>query len=134
MDPQFEGIYLEQMNLRMVEFDYSQINQMVLSVSMAMGVSLRQDAVYFLTNNITDMVYAPLKIALARNLKLNVGILVPVDTLLSYIESDIGTIISSAQTVPADPDAQKMSAARIIAGLGPVIEKLQINQTKLWGR
>ncbi len=134
MEPQVEQIYLEQIDVRRQRSPrYDRVVETIIEAAKQYPVSLRNDAICFLANSIADMVVTPLRIAYDRKLTLNTNI-VTEDELFSYIEKDLFLIIQSALSAASKRERQHISATSIIVGLGQVIDHLQINSTKVWGR
>jgi hypothetical protein len=133
MEPQIEEIYLGRVNFRGRDPRYARILQSIVRVSGRYKISLRQDALYFLANNIADMVVGPMLGATERGIRLESGRIVSEEELFSYIEGDLPLIIESALSAANERERQQISATSVIIGLGRVIDRLQINNTKLWG-
>jgi hypothetical protein len=134
MEPQIEQLYAERVNFRVRDPRYIRVVKAIHNVANRYHVSIRPDALYFLANNIIDMVVDPIIAAGERRLRLETGGPVTEEDLFSYIESDLPLIIESASSAATDRERQQISATSAIIGLGHVIDRLQINNTKLWGR
>jgi hypothetical protein len=129
MEPNIEDIYRERIEIRQRDARYARIVQSILHASSQYRSSLRQDALYFLANNIADMVVGPMRVAAERGLH---GM--SEKELFFYIESDLSLIIESALSAATQRDRQQVSATSVIIGLGHVVDDLKINNTKMWGR
>jgi hypothetical protein len=135
MEPDIEKIYYESVNFR-AERDprYAKILSSIIQAAGKSNVTLRPDAVYFLANNILDMVFDPMRSARRRGLHLATTKPVSEDELFSDIHHDLPVIIESTRTVADERARSEISATSVIVGLARVIDRLRIDSTKLWGR
>jgi hypothetical protein len=113
---------------------YERIYQSVVGAAHRHEVSLRVDAIYFLANNISEMILAPTHLARLREVRLETGPVAPEAELYSALDSDLSIIIDSAASAAHGRERSHISAASVIVGLGHVIDGLKINDWKLWGR
>jgi hypothetical protein len=80
------------------------------------------------------MIFHPLQVAREQGLSLETGPSATEAELHGYLATDLDVIIGAARSVADARDSQGISAASVIIGLGNVIDGLQINNAKLWGR
>jgi hypothetical protein len=113
---------------------YERIYQSVVMVAKRRDMSLRVDAVYFLANNISEMIFGPTNLARKREVRLETGPVAPEEQLYSALDGDLGIIIDQAVKIAQGRERSHISAASVIVGLGQVIDGLKINDWKLWGR
>jgi hypothetical protein len=132
MDAQIEDIYSEQVKSRANDPRYARVLGSIARASQ--NTPLRADAVYFLANNIMGMILIPMAAARERQLMPENTPLISEERLFEDIESDLHEIIGSAAATTLDRDRDRISAASVIIGLGKIIDKLKINDAKLWGR
>lgn len=99
MEPEIGEIYVEFVNAR-AQHDprYARLLKLIFSTGHEFGVTLRPDAVYFLANNIIDMVFNPMRSATQRELRLTTTKLASENELFSDIERDLPTIIKSTDS------------------------------------
>ena len=83
MDAQIEDIYSEKIRERETDPRYKKVLEIITRASQ--GVPLRPDAVYFLANNITDMVVKPIDVARERNLTPKTRLSYPRKTCLTTL-------------------------------------------------
>jgi hypothetical protein len=135
MEPQIERIYSDFLNRRSHrDSRYQQILQSIDEASHRRKTSLRSDARFFLANNISDMIFRPMQVAHEQRLSLESGPLATEAELHSYLATDLDVVIGAALSVADERERQEISATSVIIGLGNVIDGLQINNAKLWGR
>jgi hypothetical protein len=135
MEPEIEKIYYEFVDARAArDVRYARVLNSINRTAGEFKVTLRPDAIYFLANNIVDIVFNPMLSATQRGLHLLTTKLVSEEELFHYIDHDLPTIIESTRTVADERERSEISAASVIVGLGRVIDHLHINNTKLWGR
>lgn len=135
MDRAIEEIYSELVQTRRErDPNYERIFQSIVNAAGRRGSSLRADAIYFLANNIAEMVFRPVHVARVRELRLDSGPVASEAELNAALASDLEIIIESALSAARERERAHISAASVIAGLGSVIDRLKINDWKLWGR
>ncbi len=135
MEPHIERIYSDFLISRLDrDSGYRQIVRLIDEASHRHQISLRSDARYFLANNISEMIVYPMQFARDRGLILETGRPATEAELNSYLATDLDVIISAALSVAGGRDPREISATSVIIGLGNVIDGLQINSAKLWGR
>jgi hypothetical protein len=113
---------------------YDRVVHSIVRTGNDLKVQLRPDAVFFLANNIIDMVFNPMRTAGQRHLHLETAKIASEEDLFSDIDRDLPTIIESTSSVADERERSELSSASVIVGLGRVIDRLRINRTKLWGR
>jgi hypothetical protein len=136
MDQAIESIYAELLyNRREHDPGYERIHQSIVGAAQREGVSLRPDAVYFLANNISEMILEPTHLARVRGVSLDTGPVAAEAELYSALDSDLDLIIRSASAEAAVRGRERspISAASVIFGLGHVLDALRINNWRLWG-
>ncbi|HEY1453299.1 MAG TPA: hypothetical protein VGF57_07530 [Roseiarcus sp.] len=135
MDTQIEKIYDDLINRK--SSDHPGYRELITSIRNAAGSTtprLRADAVYFLANNIYDLVQEPIYIARAGRLALNQGTTLPIDQdVRTYVDGDLPNIISLSRAVALSRGRDYVSAASAIVGVATVVESLKINEWRLWG-
>jgi hypothetical protein len=136
MDAAIAQFYEKRINSRKdVDSEYGSILDAIARVSAQLKAPLRQDAIYFLANNLADMIVYPMWAA--HDLpptQLPTARPVDRDTLSSFVEHDLALIIGSSLLAANERDRSAISAASVIIGLSLVIDQLNFNSTKLWGR
>lgn len=134
METQIQEIYARRVAERTSDPRYRRLLEIIITESRQRDLPLREDAIYFLANNIADMVIGPMLEADRLRQTLETTRPVGEQTLFSYIESDVATILDAARASADIRDRNEISATSVIIGLGSVIERLQLDSTKLWGR
>jgi hypothetical protein len=134
MDTQFEKIYEDLISRKSNDRPgYSELIASIQRLSASTSPPLRADAVYFLANNIYDLVQEPIYTARAARLGLNEGILPMDQDFRSYVDQDLSDIILLSASVAASRRKSYVSAASVIVGVANLIESLKINDWRLWG-
>lgn len=135
MERAIEEIYSELLHARR-ERDpgYERMFQSIEEAARRRETSLRTDAVYFIANNVSEMIFRPVRLARERRASLDAGQLASEAELYSALQSDLDVIIELARSAAHGRERSHVSAASVIVGLGHVIDGLKINDWKLWGR
>ena len=135
MEPEIGQIYVESVNARAEkDYRYLRVVHSIVKTGHDLKVNLRPDAVYFLANNIIDMVFNPMRTVAQRELRLANIEIASEEGLFSDIDNDLRAIIETTISVANERERSEISSASVIVGLGRVIDRLRINRTKLWGR
>jgi hypothetical protein len=134
MDAHIEQIYEDLINRKRSDHPgYGELIVSIRNLAATMSPRLRADAVYFLANNIYDMVQEPIYIARAARLALGEGILPMDQEFRTYVEGDLAAIIHSSTAVARERGRDYVSAASAVVGTANVINSLKINDWRLWG-
>jgi hypothetical protein len=132
MDEKIEAIYHARVNARRSIHIYEEIVKSIQIASKSSELPLREDAIYFLANNVADMVVGPMSDAGSQKIKSQSAQIVSEAELFSYIRADLSIIITVANSAALERKRKEISATSIVIGLAKVIDKLKINSTKLW--
>jgi hypothetical protein len=134
MDTQIEQIYDDLINRKRSDHPgYGELIASIREIASRTSPRLRADAVFFLANNIYDLVQEPIYIARAARLGLNEGTLPMDQDFRTYVEGDLSAIIHSSTAVARSRGRDYVSAASAVVGAANVIDSLKINDWRLWG-
>ena len=134
MDTQIERIYGDLIDRKRDDHPgYADLISLIVTASARTSPRLRADAVYFLANNIYDLVSEPIYLAKAENLELREGSLPSDADFRNYVEGDLSIVVSSSAEVARSRGLKYVSAASAVVGVANVINSLKINGWRLWG-
>jgi hypothetical protein len=134
MDTQMEKVYDDLLSRRMNNPGYAQIVQLIRdAANVHMPLSLRADALYFLANNIYDLVEEPIYTARAARIALREGTLPTDQDFRTSVASDVSIILGSSAQAARTRGRNYISAASAVVGCAAVIDSIKINEWHLWG-
>lgn len=107
---------------------YAELVDYIRSSSIPYGFPIRSDAIYFLANNMIDMIYIPVTSTPTPIPKIEP------EALRLAIYQDIKTILAECFKELESSRRKVVSTNVVIIALGRIYSDLQINSFKLWGR
>ena len=129
MDDDIIEFYASQVQARSGDARYERVAHVLYQASSEVGIPLRPDATYFLANGINDLVIAPATTVVRFGQPI-----VDAETLEDMLQSDLRLLVKRAANVSTGRERHEISSTSAMIALGQVVEKLRINDLKIWGR
>jgi hypothetical protein len=134
MNENIEEVYAAQVRWRAADPRYGAVSQMLHGFAKDTGFRIRSDAVYFLANNLIDLVATPLSVARRSGIAPDGDKMTDKDGSANDYADDLRRVVNAAAEEARQRGRNEISSTSALIGLSKVIDDLGISDMKIWGR